>query len=364
MDKISTAARVALWPTSQRPGLLTSTAVPPCTAVMGESRGILDEAYERLHATGPELISGLTNHGPMVVECLTHLGHDRAVHQWVDAYAGELDELPRGRDVDDWAAALGVSSRLGDWLEHFSRDDRPWEELLALWWPRLLPGMAAAATHGVIRTGHAVRALRCGQTPPRRAELGQALAYWAALWQPIPDLVPTGMRSAREALPAVPTLAVQEGRAFERLGRLDETPGWAEAVRALRPTSAGAAAALDEVIDAAVRTYAGRAWGEPIMLVHAVTAPAAVALVLPSLPPELHEPSVRAAWTTTAALVSSYAGPTPRPARTPAPSVEEAVEQAVRHGDAHVVKLTEAALRAPDRRAGLQAAAAAVSLVV
>ena len=132
MDKISTAARVALWPTSQRPGLLTSTAVPPCTAVMGESRGILDEAYERLHATGPELISGLTNHGPMVVECLTHLGHDRAVHQWVDAYAGELDELPRGRDVDDWAAALGVSSRLGDWLEHFSRDDRPWEELLAV----------------------------------------------------------------------------------------------------------------------------------------------------------------------------------------------------------------------------------------
>lgn len=330
---------------------------------MDESSGILDEAYERLHATGPELINGLSNHGPMVVECLAHLGHERAVHRWVDGYAAELAELPRGREIDDWAAALGVSSRLGDWLEHFSRDERPWEELLALWWPRLLPGVAAAATHGVIRTGHAVRALRSGETPPRRAELGQALAYWAALWRPIPQLLPSGRRCARDALPAVPTLTVQEGRAFERLGRLGQTPGWAASVEALRPVGTSAETALDEVVDAAVRAYAGRAWGEPVMLVHAVTAPAAVALVLPSLPAELHGPSVRAAWTTTAALVASYAGPTPRPARTPAPSAEDAVERAVRHGDAHVVKLTEAALRAPDRRAGLQAAAAAVGLV-
>ncbi len=331
---------------------------------METTSGILDEAYERLHRTGPELVSGLTNHGPMVVECLAHLGHDRAVHEWVDGYAGELDELPRGRRVEDWRAALGDSRRLGDWLAHFSRDDQPWEELLALWWPRLAPGMAAAATHGVIRTGHAVRALRSGETAPRRAELGQALAYWAALWRPVPELVPAGPRSARDALPAVPTLSSQEGRAFERLGRLGDTPGWAASVQALRPiTPASAATALDDVIDAAVRTYAGRAWGEPIMLVHAVTAPAAVALVLPSLPLDLHEASVRTAWTTTAALVASYAGPTPRPPRTPAASADDAVEQAVRHGDAHVVKLTEAALRAPDRRAGLQAAAAAVSLV-
>ena len=34
------------------------------------AHGILDEAYERLLTTGPELVGGLTNHGPMVVECL------------------------------------------------------------------------------------------------------------------------------------------------------------------------------------------------------------------------------------------------------------------------------------------------------
>ena len=324
--------------------------------------GILDEAYDRLHATGPELVGGLTNHGPMVVECLVHLGAEDRVHRWLDGYAGELDELPRGRRIENWSAALGDEKRLGDWLAHFAHDGRPWPELLALWWPRLLPGLAAAATHGVIRTGHAVRALRSGETAPRRAELGQALAYWAALWQPVPALVPAGNRPPREALPAVPTLPQQEGRAYERLARLGDAPGWQESVTALAPVE-DPVSVLSDVVDAALRVYAGRAADNPVMLVHAVTAPAAVALVLPSLPASMHQQSVQAAWTAAAALVASYAAPAGRPALTPAVEVTDAVEQAIGHGDAHVVKLTEAAVRAADRRAGLQAAAAAVRLV-
>ena len=326
------------------------------------SDGILDEAYERLHTTGPELVGGLTNHGPMVVESLVHLGRADAVHRWLDGYAGELDDLPVGRPLDDWQSALGDSGRLADWLATFACDDRPWHELLALWWPRLAPGMAAAATHGVIRTGHAVRALRSAETAPRRAELGQALAYWAALWRAVPVLVPAGRRSVRDALPAVPPLAAQEGRAYERLSRLAELPGWAASVVALRPVTVPEQV-LSDVVDAALRTYAGRAHGEPVMLVHAVTAPAAVALVLPSLPVALHRVAVETAWTTSAALVSAYAAPTAGPARTPLASAEDAVDQAIAHGDAHAVKLVEAAVRAADSRAGLQAAAAAVALV-
>jgi hypothetical protein len=29
--------------------------------------------------------------------------------------------------------------------------ERPWREVLATWWPRLLHGIAAGATHGVIK---------------------------------------------------------------------------------------------------------------------------------------------------------------------------------------------------------------------
>ncbi len=227
---------------------------------------------------------------------------------------------------------------------------------------RLAPGMAAAATHGVIRTGHAVRALRDGETAARRSELGQALGYWAALWQPVPALVPAGRRTVRDALPAVPHLTRQQGRAGERLTALADQEGWAAAVTALAPV-VDPAAVLSEVVDAALRTYAGRAHGNPVMLVHAVTAPAAVALILPSLDPRLHRAAAETAWTTSAALTAAYAAPSPRPARVPAASVEDAVAQALAHGDAHVVKLTEAAVRAADGRAGLQAAACAVALV-
>ena len=64
--------------------------------------------------------------------------------------------------------------------------DQPWQDVLALWWPRLLPGAVASANHGLIRSGHVVRALREGVTPQRLDELGAALGYWAARWQSHP----------------------------------------------------------------------------------------------------------------------------------------------------------------------------------
>src|ERR1035437_7631473 len=47
------------------------------------------------------------------------------------------------------------------WRALFGREigEQPWRQVLNAWWPRLLPGVVAAATHGVIRVGHSVRAL-------------------------------------------------------------------------------------------------------------------------------------------------------------------------------------------------------------
>ena len=115
------------------------------------SDGILDEAYERLHRTGPEYQGWLSNHGPMAVEALVRHGHQSRVHRWLDGYLGRLDEVPRGlHPIDDWRAALGDVKRAGDWLTYFDRQlrEHPWREVLGTWWPRLLPGIAAGATHG------------------------------------------------------------------------------------------------------------------------------------------------------------------------------------------------------------------------
>lgn len=126
--------------------------------------GAYDEALGRFHHTGPEYDGYLSNHGPMVVEALARLGRAEEIHAWTDGYAGRLDELPRGVhpiSEDGWREALGDTTRSGDWIAYFDDhlDERSWTDLLVLWWPRLLPGIAGGATHGVIRVGHAVRAL-------------------------------------------------------------------------------------------------------------------------------------------------------------------------------------------------------------
>ncbi|NEB76103.1 questin oxidase family protein, partial [Streptomyces sp. SID14478] len=157
-----------------------------------DTTGTLDEALERLHTTGPEFDGWLSNHGPMAVESLVRGGQAPRVHRWLDRYAQRLDEMPSpGSRIDDtaWRSALGDPRRLADWIAHFERAlaERPWRDVLAEWWPRLLPGIAAGATHPVIRVGHAVRTLLTGEpTAPRLAELAHGLGYWAARHQPLP----------------------------------------------------------------------------------------------------------------------------------------------------------------------------------
>ncbi|SCG49104.1 questin oxidase family protein [Micromonospora inositola] len=316
--------------------------------------GILDEAYQRLHRTGPEFEGWLSNHGPMAVEALVRHGHGTRVHRWLDDYLRRLDELPRGlRPIDDWRAALGDPKRAGDWLAHFDRElrERPWREVLGAWWPRLLPGIAAGATHGVIRVGHAVRVLLSdGAGADRLAELGQALGYWAARWQPVPGAGPlTGRADVPAALAGVPRIAEQRGGIRERLGRLPDVPEWPGAVTALRPptTPAEAERALTDLVHRASLDYLRFGHANPVMLVHAVTAPTAVLRTLHALDPGLWAPSLTAAWSATAAVTAVYAAP--KPASLPAVasgSPAEVFARAARHGDAHVVKMADAVLDA------------------
>lgn len=330
--------------------------------------GILDEAYRRLHRTGPEFEGWLSNHGPMAVEALVRHGHDAEVHRWLDDYLRRLDELPRGlRPIDDWRAALGDPKRAGDWLAHFDRElrERPWRDVLGTWWPRLLPGIAAGATHGVIRVGHAVRALRADETSPdRRTELGQALAYWAARWQPVPGapLLPaapptgeTGMAGeggetgVAAALAGLPRIADRSGGIRERLGRLPDVPEWESSLAALRParTPAEAERGLADLVHRASLDYLRYGQAEPVMLVHAVTAPTAVLRTLPELDPGLWAPSLAAAWSATAAVTAVYASPAGVAPPAVAPGTPaEVFARAARHGDEHVVKLADAVLDA------------------
>ena len=309
---------------------------------------ILDEAYTRLRSTGPEFDDWLSNHGPMAAEALARHGHESEIPAWLDAYSQRLEAPPRpSLKIDDWRAALGDPRRVGDWLILFSKElrDKSWTQVLQIWWPRLLPGIAAGATHGVIRVGHTVRVLRDeGETTARLDELAQGLGYWAARWQPIPSAtVPSGRLSAESAVAAVPSIPRQAGGIQARLAQLEQVDGWQQAQRDLA-VSTDWEALLRDVVIAAVQRYPAHAHGNPVMVVHAATAPNAVLRVLPSLPTQQWAASAAAAWSASAAIHAAYSPVATTSIPTAPATATDAFDRAAQHGDEHVIKLADTAL--------------------
>ncbi|AEN14114.1 MULTISPECIES: questin oxidase family protein [unclassified Streptomyces] len=288
------------------------------------------EALERLSTVGYEHgTRTLVNHAPMAAEALAHMGYTEAVSPWLDRTLTRhvYHEAPEPRwrlspdDPAEWRAALGDFSRVGDWTALFARrlEEEPWRDVLALWWPRLIPGVLSMLGHGVIRTAHAVRALeRAGEEDRlQRGELAHGLGYWAARYQAGPDA--TGGAATEEA-----------GDAMEALDRL--TADNAGVYATARPRF-------------------------PVPLVHAVTTPAAVRLVSAYVPARQRWPSYLATAEATRVMRSTFAAGSaitrPEPPAD-APSAAEAFATAVEIGDEHAIKLAEVAVRldsrAPDHR--------------
>jgi hypothetical protein len=323
----------------------------------------------------------------MAAEAMVRHGQANRVHRWLDGYMARLEEFPRGSGPigSNWQDVLGDPRRIADWTAYFEREvaGQPWRQVLETWWLRLLPGVAAAATHGVIRVGHAVRALReDGEDADHLTELAHGLAYWAARWQPVPGvpadgLPPVTARAAAGepgapavagALAAVPRIADQSGGIRDRLARLAGLPGWPAAVAAPQiPASAEALQPwLASLVDAAAIRYLWYGHGEGVMLVHSATAPNAILRTLPALDQQLWAPSAAAAWAAAAALTAIYAPAAPaEPAVLPDPpsgpqAAEEAFAQAVEHGDEHVIKFADTAADVYARTGNPDALAAAI----
>jgi hypothetical protein len=349
--------------------------------------GTLGEAYERLHATGPEFDGWLSNHGPMVAEAMVRRGHGDAVGSWLDVYMRRLEEAPRGMGPirADWREALGDPRRIADWTELFSRElrEQPWREVLNAWWPRLLPGVVAAATHGVIRVGHAVRALLVdGDNDTHIVELAHGLAYWAARWQTVPAGHEGASAAAAagkahfatmlEALAAVPRIAEQSGSIGDRLVRLGSLSTWPSVLAGFGVTGTPdqIKALLAGLVDAATLRYLLYGHGNSIMLVHSATAPNAVLRTLPALDPVLWAPSLAASWAASSALTAVYAPAEPSPRQQlPEPLsgresrediARNAFARAVEHGDEHVIKFADTAVEVFARTGDPDAIAAAL----
>lgn len=316
-----------------------------------EYHAAVNEALERLLHAGfffgsRSQFRGFAMHAPMGAEALATLGFCDQVPAWVDWYATvrTISSVPEpvsaidpGHEAD-WRAALGQVRRLADWAALFQHeiDDAGWRAALATWWPRLMPGMLAGLTHGLIRTAHAVRSLASTDRPStlQLHELANGLAFWAALYQP-----PTGAlaRGAR-VIGAVKTI-----------GRLPTSTLFAAADARLGES---ADAALMELSATCAGRYAVLApGGNPVAPIHTITAPAALRMTLPQLPPELAQPSYEAMRGICGTLLRMFASRTGHDDETPPvdgddPVVQTSiVHEAVALRDEHAIKISEAATR-------------------
>jgi hypothetical protein len=317
----------------------------------------IDEALDIIHRTGPDLVGGNSNHGPMVAEALLTLGRPESVMPWIEGYKNRFQDRPQPDtpiSPGSWHEALGDRRRSADWVAFFDRElaEKPWQSVLQAWVPYLAPGLMAAATHGLIRTGHAVRSLTTGETPQRLHELAEGLGYWAACYQEMPGR-PSGSQmghSPREAVQFVGRVHSGEfdprGAIVQQLKGLEEHPEFATAIDLVDTTSD-----LSRYISEITETFAGVYLANPtglIAFVHAVTAPSALRLLAPYLTEADARLAARYAWQACAGIYAWYST-TPPPSRSgftpPTEAPATLIDRAVAAGGAHTIKFTEACLR-------------------
>jgi hypothetical protein len=338
----------------------------------------LDEALRLLHDREPESRHGLSTHAPMVAEALCALGHSEKAVSWVAGYRGPDLRLPtpsRPIDRNDWRSALGVRPgaasweqslpRYGDWRDFFAAEleEAPWNEVLDTWTARLAPGLCAAATHGVIRTSHAVRGLAGRVTKARRAELARGLAYWASAYEEMGprSAGPAEASDLATALSRLPLYTqehggVPAGNIVAGLRAARELPGFVAATSEgseIASAGSGAAdvgAALSGLTATFARVYLQHGTTGPrvatIAFVHSVTGPAALRKIAPHVRPETARAALPYAWQAVAGIYAAYAR-RDNPRREPTGAGHtppELAERALANGDEHAIKFTEALL--------------------
>ena len=310
-------------------------------------------------------LAPLTNHGPMAAEALVALGRAESVTAFVESYKkrftarfpGSYQPVTRA----NWRAALGDGRRVEDWVNFFQQElkEMAWPQALERWTAALAPGLAAAAAHGLIRTGHAVRSLAVKETDLRRRELAEGLAYWAAYYQPLPenaqeasnaDAARTKRLKPDQAIRQVPLLPAEKrasgGSIMVGLRSLHDFPPFA-ATADLVETTVAAEKFLSELTETFASVYVRHvAPRNFITLIHSVTGATALRSLLPYLSPATTRKALRYGWQASAALYSiSGDGSFNAAPADKRIDREGLIDRAVALREEHAIKFTEACLR-------------------
>lgn len=291
---------------------------------------------------------GLSNHLSMALVALQRLGAtDARLVEYFRTYAKRLEPAPpAGSPLTraTYAASLGTQKRYPDYLAFFKAELRRLghQQLLATYLPPLLPGIAAAAFHAVIRLAYALQV-------NDEADTAVSLAYLADSYLPLGQ--PTG--AAPIAEPPVELLRRLAGtQALARrtwrgglitnsLVEIGAQPAFAPVIDWLPASAAG----LAPLAEAALLVYASTG---NFTALHGLTSTHALRIAWPHVP----DPAAAARYQFQALCAAYISIGTPplltdaeraRLARQSLPAWPAIAAAAVRSSDEHVIKLVYSA---------------------
>lgn len=283
---------------------------------------------------GPEYGDGLASHLPMGLVALKALGADEGrLRRFVATESAHLQPAPAPEHWptgDAWPGRLGDIGAWSAYNDLFSQ----WlaaegaADVLAQVLPTLMPGCAAAAFHGPIRTAAALRAGHAG-------ELAAGLAYWAARHQTLGPL-PVSAGTVADPLTLLRKLrAVPSRQPLIALRMADAAAD--HTLCSTVPRLAIGQDTLPQLARLAAQAYAGSG---NFTALHMVTASHAVRLLAGQLDGAALHDALRWFWQAWAtALLAACLTRLPPAPLLPWPEI---MQRALAQEDVHVIKLVDA----------------------
>ncbi len=298
------------------------------------SRTVLNELLDVGQRYAPEYRGGLSNHLPMALGALHGLGADEdRLRNFFDRYALRLGLGARpGRALADWSDHLGHVDAFADLFDTFRTmlGDEGAAPVLRRVLPRLMPGVGAAAFHGLIRTAYGVAAGHAGET-------AAGMAYWACRYLPLeaPAAPAVDQRDPAAWVQALAAdlagISVEGGLIFERMRVVAGSAAFARHAGRL-VIDAGTLTAL---ADFAAQRYAAT---RNFTVLHLVTSCHAMRMLLPWL--DDRDAALRAyARAFAAGCIASGIALQSAPLPQPALGWPQVVQRAAASNDPHVIKL-------------------------
>lgn len=297
-----------------------------------------DAALRRLLATDINYGYGFSNHGPMCIEALEHLGMTSHIDAYLDANMPKLTpKEPDAAPVDDWRSFIAATAGA------------------------LAAKAGGEAGHGLLRFAHSVRAIEQTDTEVRRADLDEAARYWAASTGLAGSRTLTGNLRLADVLQALPRLGPppDDGSLSDALHAAAADPDVTAAVESLA-APANIADLCNELALAAADRFTANDGLAQFTFMHGVTVPTMAQQLLPYLDETAAAELVAAVASFVLYAIAAFDNGAPSP-QLPPPSINlpELAEAAALSAEDHTIKFTDACLtlaeRTGDRRA-LQAA--------